>query len=194
MTKDAIPKKRGPKTDVLEALLKRVDGLEKRLQEEKKPASPTEDETPTKSAEEDIAVAGDSNDSISPTQTSAIDTTSYPAEQSLAGPSSLSSTSSRRDDMRHARQTPDGYSDPQSAMQQQSLAPPPPAPMHNALLPDILLDTFFNRIHGKPFYILDETTTRQRHQLGQLPPFLSMAIYAITWRYANPTTLSRILF
>ncbi|MCJ1283640.1 hypothetical protein MMC26_002971 [Xylographa opegraphella] len=30
---DAIPKKRGPKTDVLEALLKRVDGLEKKLQD-----------------------------------------------------------------------------------------------------------------------------------------------------------------
>lgn len=37
---DAVPKKRGPKTDVLEALLKRVDGLEKRLKDEKKPASP----------------------------------------------------------------------------------------------------------------------------------------------------------
>jgi hypothetical protein len=33
---DAIPKKRGPKTDVLEALLKRVDGLERRLKEENK--------------------------------------------------------------------------------------------------------------------------------------------------------------
>ena len=31
---DAVPKKRGPKTDVLEALLKRVDGLEKRLKPE----------------------------------------------------------------------------------------------------------------------------------------------------------------
>jgi hypothetical protein len=29
-----VPKKRGPKTDVLEALLKRVDGLEKRLKPE----------------------------------------------------------------------------------------------------------------------------------------------------------------
>jgi hypothetical protein len=31
-----VPKKRGPKTDVLEALLKRVDGLEKRLHSEGK--------------------------------------------------------------------------------------------------------------------------------------------------------------
>lgn len=36
-TPDAIPKKRGPKTDVLESLLKRVDGLERRLQDENKP-------------------------------------------------------------------------------------------------------------------------------------------------------------
>jgi hypothetical protein len=35
-TPDAVPKKRGPKTDVLEALLKRVDGLEKRLHTEGK--------------------------------------------------------------------------------------------------------------------------------------------------------------
>jgi hypothetical protein len=38
---DAVPKKRGPKTDVLEALLKRVNGLEKRLKDEGK--DPDED-------------------------------------------------------------------------------------------------------------------------------------------------------
>lgn len=42
---DAVPKKRGPKTDVLEALLKRVDGLEAKLKEknagEKTPTTPT---------------------------------------------------------------------------------------------------------------------------------------------------------
>lgn len=32
---DAVPKKRGPKTDVLEALLKRVDGLEAKLKGKK---------------------------------------------------------------------------------------------------------------------------------------------------------------
>ncbi|KAG7128272.1 putative transcriptional regulatory protein PB1A11.04c like [Verticillium longisporum] len=41
---DAVPKKRGPKTDVLEALLKRVDGLEAKLKEknagEKTPTEP----------------------------------------------------------------------------------------------------------------------------------------------------------
>lgn len=38
-----MPKKRGPKTDVLEALLKRVDGLEKRLKDEKKSNGSTDD-------------------------------------------------------------------------------------------------------------------------------------------------------
>jgi hypothetical protein len=33
---DAVPKKRGPKTEVLESLLKRVDELEKKLPHEKK--------------------------------------------------------------------------------------------------------------------------------------------------------------
>lgn len=40
---DAVPKKRGPKTDVLEALLKRVDGLERKLRDEKKSNSPNND-------------------------------------------------------------------------------------------------------------------------------------------------------
>lgn len=44
---DAVPKKRGPKTDVLEALLKRVDGLEAKLKEKKeKPGTSTADIAP----------------------------------------------------------------------------------------------------------------------------------------------------
>jgi hypothetical protein len=35
-----VPKKRGPKTDVLEALLKRVDGLEAQLKDAKGEATP----------------------------------------------------------------------------------------------------------------------------------------------------------
>lgn len=46
---DAVPKKRGPKTDVLEALLKRVNGLEKRLKDEGK--DPDEDTSETAVAE-----------------------------------------------------------------------------------------------------------------------------------------------
>ncbi|KAK7746410.1 hypothetical protein SLS53_002369 [Cytospora paraplurivora] len=45
---DAVPKKRGPKTDVLEALLKRVDGLEAKLKEKKeRPPTPTSENGPS---------------------------------------------------------------------------------------------------------------------------------------------------
>jgi hypothetical protein len=50
---DAVPKKRGPKTDVLEALLKRVDGLEQRLKEKK-----TESDTST-TEDKSTAAQGD---------------------------------------------------------------------------------------------------------------------------------------
>lgn len=53
---DAVPKKRGPKTDVLEALLKRVDGLEKRLKTEEKNAST---DTPTKEHTEALNSSSD---------------------------------------------------------------------------------------------------------------------------------------
>jgi hypothetical protein len=49
-----VPKKRGPKTDVLEALLKRVDGLERRLKDEKKSHSPNSIENGPSAAEESL--------------------------------------------------------------------------------------------------------------------------------------------
>ena len=58
---------------------------------------------------------------------------------------------------------------------------PPPV-----LSPELLLDTYFARIHGKPYYILDEATTRQRLQANQLPAHLAYAIYAVGARYIPP--------
>jgi len=58
-----------------------------------------------------------------------------------------------------------------------------------SLSPELLLDTYFARIHGKPYYILDEATTRQRLQANQLPGHLAYAIYAVGARYAaSPIT------
>jgi hypothetical protein len=56
------------------------------------------------------------------------------------------------------------------------------SPIQNGVLSDALLDIYFVRLHGKPFCILDEATTRQHHQLNQLPAFLAMAISAIASR------------
>ncbi|KAL4889673.1 type I 3-dehydroquinase-domain-containing protein [Aspergillus ambiguus] len=135
---DAVPKKRGPKTDVLEALLKRVDGLEKRLQDEHHPLSPASSTSPIKSLE-----------------TASISQVNF-----------------------HPPPPPHQFPPPGVPQ-----APPPPA---QNPLPDSMLDTYFARLHGKPYFILDETATRQRHQRAQLPPFLSMAIYALTLRYTAP--------
>lgn len=49
--------------------------------------------------------------------------------------------------------------------------------------PDALVDTYFSRFHGKPFYILDESSVRQRMQLGQLPCYTIHAIYAVGAKY-----------
>jgi len=49
--------------------------------------------------------------------------------------------------------------------------------------PELLIDTFFARVHGKPYYILDEATTRQRIQASQLPSHLVYAVYAVSARY-----------
>ncbi|KAK8158795.1 fungal-specific transcription factor domain-containing protein [Phyllosticta citrichinensis] len=48
---------------------------------------------------------------------------------------------------------------------------------------DVLVDAYFARLHGKPYYILDELTTRQRLQHQQLPSHLAHAIYAVSARY-----------
>lgn len=48
-----------------------------------------------------------------------------------------------------------------------------------AVQSEALLDTYFNRFHGKPFNIVDESTLRQRLQLSQVPPYLVHAIYAV---------------
>jgi hypothetical protein len=64
---DAVPKKRGPKTDVLEALLKRVDGLEKRLHSEGKSDALPDAESSTS---QDESSSGDNKPShASPHQT-----------------------------------------------------------------------------------------------------------------------------
>jgi hypothetical protein len=48
--------------------------------------------------------------------------------------------------------------------------------------PEVLLDTYFARIHGKPYHIIDEASTRQRLMSNQLPNHLVFAIYAVSAR------------
>lgn len=57
---------------------------------------------------------------------------------------------------------------------------------HSSVSVGALLDTYFSRFHGKPFFILDESFVKQRLQLGQLPQFLVQAICAVAARYYGP--------
>lgn len=156
---DAIPKKRGPKTDILESLLKRVDGLEKRLKTEASSDTSAPDSAPVPSS--DIA-----------------------AEVAAAA--------------QQVRKASNSSKEPQSAVSQSSLSPVYPrsalsaqapesaliidSPTSPTIFPDVLLDTYFSRIHGKPYYILDEPSTRQRAASNQLPSHLAFSIYAISAR------------
>lgn len=139
-SQDAIPKKRGPKTDVLEALLKRVNGLEKRLKDEQKSSSPERE--PAESPKE-------------------CHVSSAQAAQQEYGPEP------RLPEVSHVR--PDSI-------------PFEPAPEVTAFT-NALLDTYFARLHNKPFYILDESATRLRLRDGRLPSFLVDAIHAVTIKH-----------
>ena len=143
-----MPKKRGPKTDVLEALLKRVDGLEKRLKTEEKDAPPP---TPTREKPEQ------------PNRSESV--TSSDGQPNIDIPANTN-----------------GLSNHNSAIisPTDSFAQPTPT-----LYPEVLLDIYFSRLHGKPLYILDEASTRRRLQNNQLPNFLAFAIYALSARYAS---------
>ncbi|KAI5359756.1 hypothetical protein Slin15195_G116150 [Septoria linicola] len=145
---DAIPKKRGPKTDVLEALLKRVNGLEKRLKDEQKSASPEE---------ASLSPPSDKQDSRKSEEAEVVRPSPPVPDFDFA-------------ELRPARSNPI------------SIEPAPPAREAMAFT-DALLDTYFARLHNKPYYILDETATRQRLRDGRLPVFLVNAIHAVAIRY-----------
>jgi hypothetical protein len=48
---------------------------------------------------------------------------------------------------------------------------------------EAMLDTYFNHLHARPYYILDESSVRQRLQMKQLPGYLTHAISAVAARY-----------
>lgn len=70
-------------------------------------------------------------------------------------------------------------------------APPAPAPAPSKMaqasggFADTLVDTYFARVHGKPYHVLDEPATRQRLRDGQLPRYVLNAMNAVSLRYAE---------
>ncbi|GJN76179.1 fungal specific transcription factor [Purpureocillium lilacinum] len=146
---DAVPKKRGPKTDVLEALLKRVDGLEAKLKEKNAEGSSSKDED----AGNDVTPEESDGNGAEPMEP--------PLKRIASGSDNApTSTSSRVNSL---------VLDPRES---------PASPVQV----DTLLHTYFTRSHGKPYYIVDESSTRHRIQSGQAPHHLCCAIWAVAAR------------
>ncbi|KAI5202378.1 hypothetical protein E4T39_04827 [Aureobasidium subglaciale] len=158
---DAVPKKRGPKTDVLEALLKRVNGLEKRLKDEGK--------EPDDGGAQDTAIVAES-------VRDAAD--SKPSKNALTPPDALALPVEPQPAQQQRPQAPQRH--PSIGFPEQFVRQQAPSALQN----NTVLDAYFTRIHSKPYYILDEAATRQRWQTGQLPPSVINAIHAVTARFA----------
>ncbi|KEY70374.1 hypothetical protein S7711_08960 [Stachybotrys chartarum IBT 7711] len=154
---DAVPKKRGPKTDVLEALLKRVDGLEAKLKEK------NAEELGSPTVASASASASASEITLSRVDDGAEDTDEPKAKRCATN----TNTSPNSGDV--AVFSPDAGAPRDS----------PASPVQT----DALLDTYFSRFHAKPYHILDESSVRQRMQLNQLPVYLCHAISAVAARY-----------
>ncbi|KAK5171071.1 uncharacterized protein LTR77_004215 [Saxophila tyrrhenica] len=171
---DAVPKKRGPKTDVLEALVKRVNGLEKRLKDEGKPDS--EGDSPEDDGE--ARAEGDEHaDGVVFERAESIQRTAPPQRIQPVARQSPPVMAPMLPNL-HTIQ----YAAP-SAVTTGSTLTKSSRDNETIAFTDALLDTYFARIHSKPYYILDEANTRQRLREGQLPQFMINAIHAVSIRY-----------
>ncbi len=139
---------------MLEALLKRVDGLERRLKDEKKTHS-SSTEVGSVDAE---GLIGDLKAQPQ------LDKTEITDDSAIYTPSPTRLLISFFEEV---------------IVLTISSAPSP------AVHPDVLLDTYFSRCHGKAYHILDETITRQRIQLKKIPSHVLYAIYAVSARWVN---------
>lgn len=139
-----------------------MDGLEKRLREERSPEdssiSNRQDETSPKSSSYNRNMASSFSIEYSPIDARRQSRTSPQRSELIEGPYDNRQSGSAMDSQ---RQLP---SFQQSTLSQE------------------VLDVFFSKIHDKPFHILDEQNIRQKYKLGQLPACLSMAIFATTLR------------
>ncbi|CAK7204489.1 hypothetical protein SEUCBS139899_007246 [Sporothrix eucalyptigena] len=185
---DAVPKKRGPKTDVLEALLKRVDGLEQKLKDQKKDG--TGDDAGADSSEASAAGTA-SGSGISPSSdnspgaTAATATTgesSTSASSKTAVPEVIMSEQPKKQSKSktHESSAPTTVQKDEPELFSSRQAQQEQSPQVQV---DALLHTYFTRSHAKPFHILDESSFRQRLQLNQIPSYLLGSVCALASRY-----------
>lgn len=132
-----------------------MDGLERRLRDEKKSQSPKNE-------------SGSGGDQESPNSDTKpkrplLDTVVVLEDSAVYSPTPIRSarlSGRRKHELTHLSE------------------PSPPG-----IQPDVLLDTYFTGCHGKPYHILEETTIRQRIQLDQIPQYLLFALYAVSSRW-----------
>ena len=197
---DAVPKKRGPKTDVLEALVKRVDGLEQKLKDQKKDSG---DES-GKGTDSNAAGIGNDNGgngnghSPGPEQSANASTSAPPASATTGNPASTEQPTSLSNNTQGTIENDDlatdvyGHSLPKDSNDFTDTAMPDEAVDFSShenepeptltVQTDTLLHTYFTRSHAKPFHILDEASFRQRLQLNQIPSYLLGSVCALASR------------
>ncbi|EFX03274.1 fungal specific transcription factor domain containing protein [Grosmannia clavigera kw1407] len=133
---DAVPKKRGPKTDVLEALLKRVDGLEQQLKDKKKEDHSNEDESGSSGTSKSGSGNGPSpsaeNDA---TASSSVDDVPDTIHADVAGTGTRGTSKKRKNPLSSAGKNP--VNDPEGSVCDQlpqSIGDPNPVVQTEALL------------------------------------------------------------
>ncbi|CAK7267861.1 hypothetical protein SEPCBS119000_002766 [Sporothrix epigloea] len=181
----AVPKKRGPKTDVLEALLKRVDGLEQKLKNQKK--TETGDDAGAESSEATFAAAV-SGSGISPASIhSPGSTPNLEDATEVAAPMNVEVAVAEAVTVEQpAKQPKPQTGEPSIAAKDDAAQISSQQPQQGkgpAVQVDALLHTYFTRSHAKPFHILDESSFRQRLRSNRIPSYLLGSVCALAARY-----------
>lgn len=169
---DAVPKKRGPKTEVLEELLKRIDGLEKRLGESEGSGGGSGDVQagpgPSREPPLDSPESSSGCGSVAPTGRS--DTRSS-NERVFREPEPVAIASpviSSRDNKHAVSSTATYLSDDAYAR----------------IVPR-LVGLFFERVNGKPYALFHESMFRRELAEGRVPRYIINTICAVSVRYGS---------
>ncbi|KAF3218282.1 hypothetical protein TWF106_007644 [Orbilia oligospora] len=157
---DAVPRKRGPKTELLEDLLRRIGHLEKRLEDGK--GSGEEDKT------SDELAQAEANGHTAALVTPPSATASHPTREEPG--------------LKHEEEN--------VIMEQElpELAPTPISVDMDANYVPHLVDVYFTRVNKKPHSYIHEKTFRGRIHDGSVPQHLLNAICATSIRYTLPPT------
>lgn len=179
---DAVPKKRGPKTEVLEELLKRIDGLEKRLEKENSNARKDKTASPPENGEMAIEEEDDDEDgqSMHPESRRGSMRASRGPDLSDSPAPSAAQPSPQLQQMhrKHSIQS-------QPAPSPTAAAYTPPAPVTDINLMRRLVDVYFERVHGKPYYIFHEESFRRDFADGRAPSHVINAVCAVSVRWVH---------